>query len=71
MIAWSLHMSPATLRGWDKNFDDNLAPFAKEEKRGKKVKITAEMVRQVMALARKELAQEEKIRIEILLKENL
>jgi len=64
LIAWSLRMSPATLSGWDKNFDDNLIPFVKEERRGKSVKITAEIVRLVVSLARKELDQEKKIRIE-------
>ena len=49
---------------WDKGFDVNLAPYKKEERRGKAVKVTAEMVRLVVALARKKLEEKERIYIE-------
>lgn len=49
---------------WDKCFDVNLEPYRKEERRGKAVKVTAEMVRLVVALARKKLEGKERICIE-------
>lgn len=64
MVAWSLQMSPTTLLDWDKYFDVNLIPYEKEERRGKTVKVTAEMVRQVIDLAQKKLDKKERIFIE-------
>ena len=49
---------------WDKCFDANLEPYEKEEKRGKTGKVTAEMVRLVVALAQKKLEEKERIFIE-------
>jgi hypothetical protein len=49
---------------WNKNFDVNLRPYEKEERRGKAVKVTAEMVRLVVALAQEKLEKEERILIE-------
>jgi len=49
---------------WSKYFDINLQPYEKEEKRGKAVKVTAEMVRTVVALAQEKLEKKERIFIE-------
>ncbi len=57
-------MSTSTLVDWDKCFDVNLKPYKKEERRGKAVKVTAEMVRLVVALAQKKLEEKERICIE-------
>ena len=64
LTAWSLRMHPSTLAGWNNKFDDNLQPYEKEDKRGKVVKVTAEMVRRVVEAARKKLKKEEELRIE-------
>jgi len=69
LVAWSLRMSTSTLSDWNKYFDVNLQPYEKEEKRGKTVKVTAEMVRLVVALAQKKLDKEERIFIEAFTKE--
>ena len=68
-VAWSLRMSLSTLMDWDKHFDVNLEPYVKEEKRGKAVKVTAEIVRQVVALAQEKLEKKERICIEFFAKE--
>ena len=49
---------------WNKNFDVNLQPYEKEERRGKAVTVTASMVRLAVALAQKKLENEERIFIE-------
>ncbi len=54
---------------WNKYFDVNLQPYEKEERRGKAVKVTAEIVRLVIALAQKKLEKEERIFIESFTKE--
>jgi len=68
-IAWSLRMCPSTLMDWDKHFDVNLDPYEKEEKRGNAGKVTAEIVRQVVALAQEKLEAKERIYIESFAKE--
>jgi hypothetical protein len=50
--------------GWNSYFDLNLIPYEKEERRGKTVKVTAMMVRQVLDLAQKKIEKEERILIE-------
>ncbi len=57
-------MNPTTLMDWDRNFDVNLIPYEKEERRGKSVKITAKMVRLIVDLAQEKLEKEERILIE-------
>ncbi len=69
LIAWSLRMSTSTLTDWNKYFDVNLQPYEKEEKRGKAVKVTAGMVRMVVALAQEKLEKKERIFIEFFARE--
>ena len=64
LVAWSLRMSTSTLMDWSKYFDVNLQPYEKEERRGKAVTVTAEMVRLAVTLAQKKLDKEERIFIE-------
>ncbi len=64
LVAWSLRMSPTTLLDWDRCFDINLIPYEKKERRGKTVKVTAKMVRQVITLAEKKQGKKEQIIIE-------
>ena len=56
-------MSPTTLLDWDKYFDANLVPYEREDRRGKTVKVTAKIVRQIVDLAQKKLEKEERILI--------
>ena len=56
-------MSPTTLLTWDKYFDANLIPCAREDRRGKAVKVTAKIVRQIVDLAQKKLEKKERILI--------
>ncbi len=69
LVAWSLRMSSSTLMDWDKHFDVNLEPYEKKEKRGKTVKVTAEIVLQVIALAQEKLEKKERICIEFFARE--
>ena len=64
-VAWSLRVSTSTLKDWNKNFDVNLRPYEKKERRGKAVTVTAEMVRLAVALAQKQLEKKERIFIEV------
>lgn len=57
-------MSTSTLIDWDKCFDVALEPYEKEERRGKAVKVRAQMVPLVVAQAQKKLEKKERIIIE-------
>lgn len=61
LVAWVLRVSLTTLRGWNQHFDENLIPYEREETRGKSTKVTCEHVRQIVKLAKKKIAQKERI----------
>lgn len=48
----SLLISQSTLNSWDKIFDEKMQPLVIPEKRGKSVKVTAEIVREIVSVAK-------------------
>ena len=52
VIAWSLGIPVATLKTWDQEFDPDLRPYKKSDKRGKAAKVDMETVRQIVNKAK-------------------
>lgn len=62
-IAWSLGLSLATLKSWDQEFDPQLRPYKKSDKRGKAAKVDMETIRQIVDKAKALKEQGRRLRL--------
>ena len=62
-ISFFLSLPASTLSGWDKKFDVAMRPTKIPDKRGKKNKVTADMVRTIIEIAEHYKAKEKRIRL--------
>lgn len=63
LAAWALNVPASTLSCWDKEFDENMKALVVPDNRGKSVKVTIEMVRQIIEKAKNHKALGKRIRI--------
>ncbi len=63
-ISFFLMVPTSTLRGWDKEFDDNMLPIKVPDKRGKGSKVTLDMVRIIIDFAKQLKAEGHRIRLQ-------
>lgn len=62
--AWALHLSLSVLSQWNQIFDENMEAIIVPDQRGKKVKITPELVRAVLQAAEHLKAQGRRLRLQ-------
>lgn len=65
-ICWLLHVKVSTLAEWDGLFDEKMRLIVLPDRRGKAAKVTAELVRRVVELARDQKAANKSLRIKAL-----
>ncbi len=63
MAAWVLRLPSGTLSGWNEGFDEQMRPYRMVDKRGTRGKVTIEMVRQVVELAKDWKTRDKRLRI--------
>jgi len=63
MVAWVLGLPSGTLSGWDQGFDEQVRPYRMVDKRGTCGKVTIEIVRQVVEMAKDFRDRDKRLRI--------
>jgi hypothetical protein len=63
MVAWVLCLPLGTLSGWNQGFDEQMRPYRMVDKRGTCGKVTIEIVRQVVELAKDFRDRDKRLRI--------
>jgi len=62
-VAWVLGLPFGTLSGWEQGFDEQMRPYRVVDKRGACTKVTIEMVRRVVELAKELKVRDKRLRI--------
>ena len=62
-VAWILNIALSTLSSWNDGFDKNMKPYSIPQNRGKKSKVTVEIVRTIIKAAERWKDNDKRIRI--------